>query len=319
MDSLQLNLDGLAQYINDKCKSIVFLTGAGVSVGAGIPDFRSPGGMYDTLQPDLLTATSSERELMKSDPTAVVSWKIFKDNQLPYLELRRPFILGLAERKWQATIAHFFVQLCHDKGVLRRLFTQNIDGLDFQTSIPHDKIITVHGTMGKVVCEFCSHECKLEDFLTSIRTNIKDIYKLDTTAPTESKEILCASCNRPGLKPATVLYGRSLPKSFSSAISDDFPHNVDLLIVAGTSLTVGPANQLVLYVSPACPRLLVNKEKVGAELGIIFGAHSERDIFCSGNCDNVFLELIQKLGWVEDLRKYADKLAPASRALLDKI
>lgn len=64
-------------------KRIVFLTGAGASVAAGIPDFRSPGGMYDSLQPELLTATSEQRDLMRMNPSSVVSWGIFSENQFP--------------------------------------------------------------------------------------------------------------------------------------------------------------------------------------------------------------------------------------------
>ncbi len=73
-----------------KSKNVVFLIGAGVSVNAGIPDFRSPGGMYDTLRPELLTATALQRARMAEDPTQVVCWDLFKENPLPYLELRRP-------------------------------------------------------------------------------------------------------------------------------------------------------------------------------------------------------------------------------------
>lgn len=55
-------LSNLAKLINNgEIKKIAFLTGAGMSVGAGIPDFRSPGGMYDTLRPELLTATEEQR------------------------------------------------------------------------------------------------------------------------------------------------------------------------------------------------------------------------------------------------------------------
>ncbi len=63
-----------------------FLIGAGVSVAAGLPDFRSPGGMYDTLRPELLSATDAQRRAMKVDPTVVVSFSLFRHNQLPYHE-----------------------------------------------------------------------------------------------------------------------------------------------------------------------------------------------------------------------------------------
>ncbi len=112
---------------------------------------------------------------MRMNPTAVVSTDIFYQNQLPYLELRRPFILGLSERKWKATISHWyveknrsslhrFVQLCEDKDVLKRLYTQNIDGLDFQTTVPKEKIVGVHGTLARIQCEFCKAECDAKEF-----------------------------------------------------------------------------------------------------------------------------------------------------------
>ena len=120
-------------------------------MASGIPDFRSPGGMYDTLQPDLITATPQQRRLMKMDPTYVVTWEIFSQNQFPYMEVRRPFILGTQKQQWKATIAHRFMELVHTKtNKLTRIFTQNIDGLDRQCQeIPSDKIIGVHGTLSK--------------------------------------------------------------------------------------------------------------------------------------------------------------------------
>lgn len=92
-----------------------------------------------------------------------------------------------------------------------------------------------------------------------MRKNIKDIYKTDPEAPERSTHILCDACGKPGLKPRTVLYGKphchlsnvpgsNLPAEFFEKCNEDFPDNVDLLIVAGTSLTVGPANSLVCYV-----------------------------------------------------------------------
>jgi len=318
--SFPLTLDGLASFINsDDCKNIAFLTGAGVSVGAGIPDFRSPGGMYDTLKPELLTATPKQQQMMRADPTYVVNKELFNANQLCYLELRRPFILGLAEAKWKATITHWFIDICHKKGKLRRLYTQNIDGLDFQTDIPHDKISPVHGSMGKISCESCGEDYPIDQFREKVKTFIKDIYKNDLSAPDHSTPIPCDKCNKPGLKPKTVLYGSSLPAHYHECISVDFPDSVDLLVVAGTSLTVSPANLLVCKVGPSTPRLVVNREQVGSQLGIKYGEKSCRDIFCGEECDVVFLELIDKLGWLEDLKACRGKMAPKSVELLDKL
>jgi len=134
--------------------------------------------------------------------------------------------------------------LLQKKGLLRRLYTQNIDGLDFQTNLPTDKIVPVHGSMGVIVCEECHKTCPVEEFNQKVRKNIKDIYKIDPTAPEESTPIPCEHCGKTAVKPGTVLYGSRLPDRFFKCLQEDFPEQVDLLIVAGTSLTVSPANEL---------------------------------------------------------------------------
>jgi hypothetical protein len=126
---LPVDLAGLAKLIlSPECRSIALLTGAGVSVASGIPDFRSPGGMYDTLRPELLTATPYQKQMMEQDPTHVVTWDLFQTNAFPYLQVRRPFILGTQKEQWKATIAHRFAELLHVKtDKLTRVYTQNID------------------------------------------------------------------------------------------------------------------------------------------------------------------------------------------------
>ena len=107
-----LTLAGIADFIKSgRCKSIFCLTGAGVSTGAGIPDFRSPGGMYDSLRPELLTATEKQKQMMRADPVHVVTREMFFQNQFPYMEVRRPFILGVQSQQWKATLSHWFMKL----------------------------------------------------------------------------------------------------------------------------------------------------------------------------------------------------------------
>jgi hypothetical protein len=155
MPLISHDLRGIASFIlSPECRSICVLTGAGVSCAAGIPDFRSPGGMYLTLRPELITATAAQRAAMAADPVSVVERSMFLSNPFPYLEVRRPFIVGTQEKRWHATISHRFVELLHTKaGKLTRLYTQNIDGLDFQTRLPPELIVPVHGSMGSVACE----------------------------------------------------------------------------------------------------------------------------------------------------------------------
>lgn len=320
MRTAPTDLAGLARFIiSPECQSIGFLTGAGVSVASGIPDFRSPGGMYDSLKPELITATKHERTLMEHSPTHVVSWKIFQQNQFPYLEVRRPFILGTRDQTWKPTLAHRFAELLHVKTQkLTRIFTQNIDGLDHACKkIPPEKIVAVHGSIAEISCENCGHQVGLEEFCDALQTNIKDIYEQDPKAPRESTPIPCTKCKLPLVKPSTVLFGRSLPSEFFDRVQEDLP-TMDLLIVAGTSLVVSPANSVVYTVPDTTVRVVVNREPVGVDLGIEYsdGAAPKRDFFAQGDCDDVFLELLQHLGWTDDLLALVDDLPPSSAELI---
>jgi NAD-dependent SIR2 family protein deacetylase len=305
--------------------NVVVLNGAGLSVAAGIPDFRSPGGLYDTLRPELITATENQRALLRSNPTAVVDIRLFSQNQFPYLEVRRPFILGTAVRQWKPTLGHYFVRILSDKGKLRRQYSQNIDGLDGHAGIPDDQLVSVHGTIGRASCESCSQQYEYDQFCNAVRKNIRNIYDPeDKDAPEESKNIPCPKCGRPAVKPSTVLYGCSLPARVFSCIEKDFRDvgsadkaKVDLMIIAGTSLTVSPACNLVEMVADTTPRLLINIEEVGHEVGLDFSSPGTRDHFMQGTCDEGFLSLAKQIGWLEDLAKYKGEMCPASATLLE--
>eukprot|EP00978_Attheya_sp_CCMP212_P022907 scaffold69257_cov59-Attheya_sp.AAC.1 len=314
---------GLARLIlSSECKSVVMLTGAGVSVASGIPDFRSPGGMYDTLRPDLITATPAQRQLMTCDPTYVVEREMFMENAFPYLEVRRPFILNTFQQKWKATLAHRFAELLHTKtNKLTRVYTQNIDGLDRQCmGIPSDKIINVHGSLGAAACESCGAPMEMAEFCQLVSTHIKDIYGTDPGAPSESSPIPCPSCGKHTVKPTTVLFGSHLPTEFFEQSEVDLPET-DLLIVSGTSLVVSPANSLVYQVPDTTIRVVVNREQVGANLGIQYNGNAHRDFFAQGACDQVFLDLMEELNWLETLSNdHLNDLPKSSAQLLrDKL
>ena len=117
-----MSLKQVAKAILNPNARIAFLIGAGISTASGIPDFRSPGGMYDTLKPELLTCSDKYKKLMSQDPTYVVSWEIFQKTSLPYLEVRRPFILGIND--------------ITPKEKLTRVYSQNIDGKDDNVGLP---------------------------------------------------------------------------------------------------------------------------------------------------------------------------------------
>ena len=158
---------------------------------------------------------------------------MFYQNQFPYMEVRRPFILGIQRRQWKATISHWFMKFLEEEGLLTRLYTQNIDGLDYQTGISPQNVCNVHGSIGVVHCEGCGETMSFDDFCGEVQTKIKDIYGIDDTAPKESSNIICRRCERPLVKPSTVLFGASLPGAFFTHSQTEFL-GVDLLIVAGT-------------------------------------------------------------------------------------
>jgi NAD-dependent SIR2 family protein deacetylase len=114
------SIDHIAQLLTSQAPPrVTVLLGAGISVAAGIPDYRSLGGMYQTLRPELLTASEDQRDMMRVRSSRVLSTEIFQQNPLPCLEIMRPLILGVADQKWQPTLSHRFVQVLHEKGTIQ--------------------------------------------------------------------------------------------------------------------------------------------------------------------------------------------------------
>jgi NAD-dependent deacetylase sirtuin 2 len=371
----------ISDILSGKIQNVVILTGAGISVASGIPDFRSSTGLYATLKPELLTATKSQQDAIRRNPTLVVDYDLFQINQFPYLEVRRNLILGIAEKKWKPTLGHYFMKVLNDKGILRRVYTQNIDGIDYQLelsskSLNHDKIVltekepsstdsvstssseqnedkdtdedqnekvilNVHGTLHEIECESChDHSYSLEEFCYEVKTKIKNIYdSSDAEAPSDSSHIRCKKCGKPQVKPATVMFGRSLPDDLWKYVSNDFPTKVDLLVIIGTSLQVSPANSLVYKVGSNTARLIINRDRVGEEMGLEYGEMTEahendyqiyqqqeealaivkraRDGILVGDCDEAVLYLLKQLGWTESLIPYQDNLCSNSKEQLE--
>ncbi|KAG9205080.1 Sir2 histone deacetylase Hst2 [Epicoccum nigrum] len=260
--------DALAQHIKDgKAKKIVVLTGAGISTSAGIPDFRSPEtGLYANLE-----------RLNLPHPEAVFELSFFRENPLPFYTLAQELYPG----KYRPTITHSFINLLHQKGLLLKLFTQNIDCLEREAGVPGDKIIEAHGSFADQACIDCKKAYPKEQMLTHIENK---------TVP----RCIDSSCN--GLvKPKIVFFGEQLPREFFDNI--DLVQNSDLCIVLGTSLSVHPFASLPQQVDDAVPRLLINMEQVGT-----LGSRPD-DVLILKDCDTGVKELAAALDWTEELEE----------------
>jgi NAD-dependent SIR2 family protein deacetylase len=292
-------LDVIIDKINNgEIKKVVFLLGAGISVASGIPDFRSSDGFYNNLDPSLLSIRSKKDiDMIKNNPTYLLSSEFFEKNPLPLLETKRSFILQLLEKKYKPTLTHWFLRLCHEKKILHHIYTQNIDNLEIETGIPQDKITQLHGTIDKAICYFCYNVYPINDFYNYLKKNVKDIEDEDNVI--KSKKLLCPKCNKPGIKPDIILFGEQL-----NEISFEETKDADLLIIAGSSLKVSPANKIPLSVSIECPRMIINNEFPFVP---DFLQPDTFDLFIEGKCDETFLEFSSYLGWTDELIKLVKK------------
>ncbi|KAM5446087.1 Sir2 histone deacetylase Hst2 [Microsporum audouinii] len=267
------SIDGVVKYIKEKkaCK-IVVMTGAGISTSAGIPDFRSPDtGIYANL---------ARLELPR--PQAVFDISYFRQNPHPFYALAREMFPG----KFRPTITHSFIRLLHDKGLLLKLFTQNIDCLERKAGVPGDMIIEAHGSFATHSCIDC--KASYPDDLMA-----KAIASSDIPSCTECKGLV---------KPDIVFFGEALPENFFA--NRDVPAQADLCIVMGTSLSVQPFASLPSLCREETPRVLVNLEQAGS-----LGSRAD-DVLILGDCDSGVRRLAEALGWLEELEKLWAETCP---------
>ncbi len=210
-------------------------------------------------------------ELIRHD--ADISY--FRSNPLPFYTLAHELYPG----QYKPTLSHCFLRLLSDKGLLLKLFTQNIDCLERAAGVPSDKIIEAHGSFARQRCIDCRTEYP-DDLMTQAIHNREVPHCRET------------GCN--GLvKPDIVFFGEALPEEFH--LNRQLPGHADLAIIMGTSLTVQPFASLPGYCSEGVPRLLLNSERVGG-----LGSRAD-DVLLLGDCDDGVRKLASALGWIEEL------------------
>jgi len=190
-------------------KRAVCFTGAGISTESGIPDFRSPGGMWSRMPPiefqDFVASEEMRRE----------AW-------------RRKLVTDRTMRAAEPNRGHRAVAQLVRQGVCACVITQNIDGLHQRSGVPDDKIVELHGNSTYAACLDCALRHELDPILAA--------FEKDETLP------ICARCGGM-VKTATISFGQRMPLQAVERAEREALAS-DLFIVLGSSLVVFPAANL---------------------------------------------------------------------------
>ena len=192
----------------DDSNQVVFFGGAGVSTESGIPDFRSQDGLYH----------------MKYDypPEEILSHTFFEEKPKEFFKFYKDKLNCLEVKP---NICHHSLKKLEEKGKLKAIITQNIDGL--YTKAGSKKVLELHGSIYRNTCRNCKKKYGPESIFN------------------ENTEIPTCSCGGI-IKPDVVLYEEPLDEETIHETINVLK-NADLLIIAGTSLTVYPASSFIHY------------------------------------------------------------------------
>ncbi len=213
----------LVELLRSSRKVLIF-TGAGVSTGSGIPDFRGPEGVWKRRQPVYY------HDFMRSEAARIEHWD-YKLEGWP------------AFRAAQPTAAHHAIVSLERVGRLRAVVTQNIDGLHARAGTSPAKLIELHGTNSFVECQACGKLSDPEPHFESFRK---------TRRP--------PVCDCGGyLKPATISFGQDLRK-VDLERAEAAALEADLVIALGSTLSVYPAANIpLLAAAKGSPYVVINR------------------------------------------------------------
>ncbi|WP_150526582.1 SIR2 family NAD-dependent protein deacylase [Roseibium sediminis] len=206
-------------------RSCVVLTGAGISTDSGIPDFRSPGGIWSKRQPVQF------QDFIRSHDSRMEDWE------------RRLQMLDIFERA-EPNAAHNALAKLGLAGRIDLLVTQNVDGLHQRSGFPQDRLIEIHGNSTYATCLECGRRANLPPLRDTVEKG---------QSPT------CSSCGGL-LKAAVISFGQAMPEAaFRKAAKASA--SADLFIVIGSSLVVYPAAELpVLAADKGAELVILNGE-----------------------------------------------------------
>ena len=246
------DLERLRRLIEDARRAVVF-TGAGISTESGIPDFRSPGGIWSRRRPvdfrDFVASESARRE----------AWTLRAESHhtMAHAEPNR---------------GHRAVAALVRRGVATAVITQNIDGLHQRSGVPDGQVVELHGNSTYAKCIACEAPYAL--------TPILDAFERDGTLP------ICERCGG-HVKTATISFGQAMPEAEMQR-AEAATTECDLFLAVGSSLVVYPAagfpihakrlgaTLVILNREPteldAMADLVLNRE-IGETLGAVTGVN----------------------------------------------
>lgn len=206
----------------DGARRAVVLTGAGISTQSGIPDFRSPGGIWSRMEPITYQA------FVASEDARLEDW-------------RRRFEMADLFAHAEPNAAHRAIAALAADGPVDLVVTQNIDGLHRRAGLAGDQLIEIHGSGDHATCLDCGLTHSIDDAKSAIeRTG---------AAPR------CRTCG--GLvKAAVVSFGQAMPEA-ALARAQEASLQADLFIAAGTSLVVYPVAALPPLAKSAGAKLAI--------------------------------------------------------------
>lgn len=216
------------KFIADAEKILVF-SGAGLSTESGIPDFRSPGGLWSKYNP----ADFYFDKLISDKNARIKYWRMSSES---YRIMRDA----------EPNPAHMAIQTLEDMGKLLCVVTQNIDSLHHRAGNSPEKIIEVHGTAFSVSCLKCGKNYDRDDIERSIDSGLNDP--------------LCDECSGI-LKPDTISFGQAMPED-KMARAIKYAGDCDLCIALGSSLIVYPAASVPSHAAKSGAKLMIiNREE----------------------------------------------------------
>jgi NAD-dependent deacetylase len=213
----------LTGYLRASRRALIF-TGAGISTGSGIPDFRGPQGVWTRRQPVYY------HDFMSSEAARIEHW----DYKLEAWE---------AFRKAQPNEVHRAIVKLEKAGKLALLVTQNIDGLHSLAGTSRERLVELHGSNSLVECQSCKRRTDPEPHFDFFRA--------------QRKPPLC-ECGG-FLKPATISFGQNLePNELERARRGAM--QADLVVALGSTLSVYPAASFPLLAARrGVPYVIVNR------------------------------------------------------------